>query len=70
MLTHLDKVLHNALKGLLAQVETIASGHHGKLRKQIADIEQNRTDAESSQEIIRLQSVLAKIEKLGEGLRG
>jgi small GTP-binding protein len=70
MLTHLDKVLHNALKGLLAQVETIARGHHEKLRTQIGDIEQKRTSEESSQEIVRLQKVLEKIEKLAEGLKG
>lgn len=69
MLTHLDKVLQNALKGLLAQVETIARGHHEKLRKQISEIEQKRSGAESSQEIVRLQSMLGKIETLSEGLK-
>lgn len=64
MLTHLDKVLQNALKGLLTQVETIAKGHHEKLRKQIGEIEQKRTNAGSSQEIARLQAMLRKIEEL------
>jgi hypothetical protein len=70
MLTHLDKVLQTALKGLLAQVEAIAHSHHEKLRTQIADIERQRTGAEAPREVSRLQGILAKIEELSGRMKG
>ncbi len=70
MLTHLDKVLQTALKGLLTQVEKIAKGHHETLRKQIADVERQRTTAEGPREVARLQGILAQIDELSGRVKG
>jgi hypothetical protein len=70
MLSHLDKVLNKALKGLLEQVEKIARSHHETLKKKIGDIEKQRTSAEGPQEVLRLQEMLVKIEDMSTRVRG
>jgi DNA anti-recombination protein RmuC len=70
MLGHLDKVLQTALKGLLTQVEQIAKGHHATLRTRIAEIEQQRSTGNASQEVARLQGILAQIDELQNRVKG
>lgn len=70
MLSHLDKVLNTALKGLLDQVEKIARNHHGTLRNKMSDIERQRTGSEGPKEVARLQAILVNIDELTGKVRG